>query len=543
MDDEDPGPTDSAIADRITFLASEARTQDVARRRLAVRQIYDICFEMGTRAQAAVPVLVDYLSDPDEEVGDSSQWGLKYCVPESITALISCLGNPNAIVRRRACRALGQIGDAAILAGGTLRELLADPLQDVRLSSAWALGQIGDISPKTMAALFRMSRTGGAAERGVALHALGNIGKRLVDPEPLRANQKTIFRALEDEDDGVRWSACYVLESLGLETSRRVGLLMRRLEVDPSARVRLLAADSLHELAPRVDLTEYVPILCERVKAAREEAARVCYVLASIGPKAKNAVPCLTEALRTERLVIAAAKALWQIDRRVDDSLPALAGVFESDGEGVCDAICAMGPAASPLINLVIKALERDDYWDLQWAAADALGAIASGDPEVLDVLTNSLGHTSPIVRRAAVGALAKIGAPAVPALMRIVDNIDDNRSEYAAKALGKMGYLAEAAAETLRAKMSSPNVDLASWCTIALAKVKGDLTAAPLLIGVLARNGQSDLRKEAVIALGELGPSAASALEAIRSALNDPDADVRTAAQEALTAIDAKPH
>jgi HEAT repeat protein len=126
---------------------------------------------------------------------------------------------------------------------------------------------------------------------------------------------------------------------------------------------------------------------------------------------------------------------------------------------------------------------------------------------------------------------------------MRIVDNIDDNRSEYAAKALGKMGYLAEAAAETLRAKMSSPNVDLASWCTIALAKVKGDLTAAPLLIGVLARNGQSDLRKEAVIALGELGPSAASALEAIRSALNDPDADVRTAAQEALTAIDAKPH
>lgn len=207
MDNENP---DSAMADHIISLASEARTEDLGRRRLAVRRIYDICFEIGARARAAVPILIDCLSDPDEKVGKSSLWGLKYCAPASIPALISCLGDPNAIVRRRACSALGKIGDAAIVAGGALRELVGDPSQDVRLSSALALGLVGDTSQKTIAALFRMSDADSAAERSASLHALGNIGRRLVDPEPLSKNQQKIFRALEDEDDGVRWSACYL---------------------------------------------------------------------------------------------------------------------------------------------------------------------------------------------------------------------------------------------------------------------------------------------------------------------------------------------
>jgi hypothetical protein len=64
----------------------------------------------------------------------------------------------------------------------------------------------------------------------------GNISKALVDPTPLRAEQETIFLALEDDDDEVRWSACYLLESLQLDKSLHVGLLKRRLAVDVSAR-------------------------------------------------------------------------------------------------------------------------------------------------------------------------------------------------------------------------------------------------------------------------------------------------------------------
>lgn len=544
MDNEKTAPDDAAIADRIAILASQARTPDVKHRRSAVRQIYEICFEVGNRAQAAVPILVECLSDPDEEVGDSALWGLKYCEPGSIEALVSCLDSTSAIVRSRACRSLGNVGGAAISACDALRKLLTDPAQEVRLSAAWALGLIGDTSIRTLTALFAMAGSSAATERSAAFHALGNIGKALVDPKPLRAGQQAILGALEDEDDGVRWSACYAVQSLYLDAGQHVGLLMRRLAVDTSERVRSLAVQQLQAVAPSADITEYIPAMCDTVLRGQEEARRMCDVLASLGPKAKDAIHCLNNALHTDDglLVIAAARALWKIDRRVDDSLPALARAFEDHGEAVCDVICEIGPAASPLVHLLVRALEMDD-WDLQWAAADALGAIASSDPEVLEVLTTSLGHESPIVRSAAVRALAQIGSPAVPMLTAIVDNLDDSRGEWAADTLGKMGHRADAAVETLRAKLDSPNVGLAAWCAIAIAKVAGDVAVAPLLVSLVARSDRSDLRQEAVMGLRAIGPSAAGAVEAVRSVLNDPDPDVRSAAEGAMTIMNARPH
>src|SRR5262249_20835690 len=152
---------------------------------------------------------------------------------------------------------------------------------------------------------------------------------------------------------------------------------------------------------------------------------------------------------------------------------------FDEYGESVCDAICQIGPPAAPLIDAVIDALQSED-WDLQWAAADALGAISSDDPKVLAVLASSLGHPSPIVRAAATRAFAQIGSPAVPVLIEILQERDGHRAEWAADALGRMGHRAREAAEALRANLRSRNPEIASWCAIALAKVAGDAAAAP---------------------------------------------------------------
>src|SRR5205823_2823680 len=157
------------------------------------------------------------------------------------------------------------------------------------------------------------------------------------------------------------------------------------------------------------------------VRTGGGSARDMCKALALLGSRADAAVPCLIDALRSEDafLVIAAAIALWKIAGRVEESLPQLARVFDDMGQSVCDAICEIGPAAAPLIDRVIGALDTED-WDLQWAAADALAAVASSRPDVVAALTTALGHPSPIVRSAAARAFAAIGPATLPVLIEV---------------------------------------------------------------------------------------------------------------------------
>jgi HEAT repeat protein len=224
--------------------------------------------------------------------------------------------------------------------------------------------------------------------------------------------------------------------------------------------------------------------------------------------------------------------------------LPHLARLFDdvTYAGSVCDAICEIGPAAAPLVNSVIRAIQSDS-WDLQWAAADALGHMASGDPHVVAALTTALGHASPTVCSAAVKALAQIGEPALPALLEILELHDNHRAEWAADALGRMGYNAKPAVKLLRSNLRSPNLGLASWSAIALAKIAGDPIAVPTLTSLLGRSDRPDFRQQAAIGLKAIGPPAASAVKALLSVRDDPDAGVRMAVEEALSAVNARRH
>jgi HEAT repeat protein len=540
--DED-SPDARAIAQRISILARDVHSPDVERRRATAQEMYDICCKTPDLAKSAVPALVHFLCDSDEKVGESALWGLKYCAPESIEPLIECLAHRDAKVRERASHSLGNIGDEAIAACDALRRLIDDSEQEVRKRAMWSLGLIHDTSERTIARLFELAVSPNAAERSSALHALGNIGQALPGPERLRARQAQVLDALNDSDENVRWSAGYVLESLDLEPSEHLLLIMRRLEVDPSSRVREQAVAQLKELDAGAQLVLHLPTMCRVLRNPGREASLICEVLAAMGEKALPAVPALLEALRGDGFVlIEAAKALWKIDGRIAESLPALEKAFEDNPESVCDAVCEIGPAAAPLIPKLLEALKSQDYWDLEWAAADALGHIASDDPAVLSVLASALGHPSPLVRSSAARALARTGTPALPVLLRILGNPDDDRAEWAADTLGRMGNHGAPAADTLRKHLRSNHSGLATWSAIALAKVAGAPEVVPILSKLLC-NDRSDLRREAAYGLKAIGPAAQAALPAIRSALEDEDDEVRAAVQEALDAISSPRH
>ena len=267
-------------------------------------------------------------------------------------------------------------------------------------------------------------------------------------------------------------------------------------------------------------------------------------MIGTLGPRAHAAVPSLIDALEGEDefTTIAAAEALWRVDRRIDVALPHLARLFPDFGETICDAITQIGPAAAPLLDQVLAALESDD-WDLQWAAADALGCMGSSDPAVLAKLATALGHESVIVVSAAGAALARIGAAAVPVLSDILLQPDDPRAEWAADALGRIGPAAGAAAKPLLAQLHSSRPALAAWSAIALAKITGDERVVPTLVKLLDRTDRADLREQAALGLKNVGPRAAGAANALNTLRHDPDADVRKAAEAALSVVTAARH
>jgi HEAT repeat protein len=536
-------PSRKEIEKSLKKLIPQARDADVDSRRKAVEAIYELCYRVGSQAAAAIDVLIDCLADPDEKIGESAIYGLKNCAPDSITSLIGCLRSMNSLVRMRACQSLGNIGDEAISAASLLRQLLADTNINVRCKAAWAIGLLHDTNAESISALLEMTSSPIDTDRSSALHALGNIGQALESPEILQVHKEQICLFLRDASEDVRWSACFVLESMELEAGEYISILITLLDNDPSERVQSIISSPLEKMAQQVDLHRHLPALARAIERNSKGAVDICQLLQNRGSAARDAVPTLLIALKSEdgRLAIKAAIALWKIDGQIVDALPRLESLIEEWPETVCDAITEIGSAAAPLAPSIVALLALED-WDCQWAAIDALAAIASSEPEVLLALSNALGHPSPIVKPAAAKAFARIGAAAVPTLIQILNDEKDKRSEWAADALGQIGHDAQDAIASLRERSKSKKKNVSVWSTFALAKISGDHTLVPDLLKFL-RDDDPYVRQQSILSLIAIRPLTKDAIAALTIALEDDDIDVRFAAEETIKLLKTPVH
>jgi HEAT repeat protein len=133
---------------------------------------------------------------------------------------------------------------------------------------------------------------------------------------------------------------------------------------------------------------------------------RAAWLLGKLGPRAAKAVPALIEALSDDNyyLRLCAAEALAEI-----------------------------GPKAAPAVSVLTEMLTAsDDGHDARWLAATALAAIGSAAEPAIPALVAALsnkdgevrssvrgsGRRSVDVRWSATGALTRIGAPAIAALI-----------------------------------------------------------------------------------------------------------------------------
>ncbi|MFQ5822626.1 MAG: HEAT repeat domain-containing protein [bacterium] len=185
-------------------------------------------------------------------------------------SLLIFLNSPEPNFRARAVEALGKLQDPKCL--NTLLKMLNDPNHYVRLETAFALGQLG--SSEAEEPLIQRLNTKEALDVKIRiLEALGKIGTDKTFPvliklfeasdENLRSEAAlsvgrmalrnlinksvtdSLTLLLEDENDQVRWKACYSLMQIAKDLNSESLLKAAK---DKDARVRMFAVQAMGKL-------------------------------------------------------------------------------------------------------------------------------------------------------------------------------------------------------------------------------------------------------------------------------------------------------
>lgn len=215
--------------------------------------------------------------------------------------------------------------------------------------------------------------------------------------------------------------------------------------------------------------------------------------LEEIGPDAKPAVPQLIEALKDDdtRVRQCAASALGAIGPEAKAAVPHLAAMLPEEDCG-SEAGYALGKIGEPALPALLEALKGEDG-EARLHAAAALGDM---------------------------GPKAKAAVPLL--IARLMDSHEHMRF-CVARVLGKIGPDARAAENPLRDALEDkdPKVRVAAMFALARINPEYTRTAVPALLAIL-RDKANPARHQAIIALGDLGPKAKSAVEPLLALLKD---------------------
>ncbi len=462
--------------------------------------------ELGPKAHAAVPVIVEALDHDRAQVRYRSADTLARIGPSSMPALVKALTSDSARRRAGAAQALGWIGVSAAKSTPHLIALLGDTDATVRDQAALALGRFGGQSVSPLLGVLADTESDAIAG---ALRALQAIGP------PAHATLSTVKEFVHDGRADVRSSAARAVALIGLAPSELVPLLTQLLQDDDAA-VRHTAGELLVLVRPPA-----IAIAGLNQLVARGDVATVL--------RAAHLLNLLDVGGASEISSNAAAVLVG-----------ALVRIGESDSDFVLpEALSAFGVVAVPSIlgALTTPSLGESTLRRL----VTALVEIGS---DAIPSLVDSLDHRSPGVRAGASLALAMGKSADADLRARIVARIasllhDDAAIVRAAAAetLGEFGASARDRSDDLAAALSDTSAAVRAAAAIALSQTAGDdVEHTSLYVGALT-DPETQVRRAATVSLASQPRTAARATQALVNALRDTDSQIRSEASRALGA------
>jgi len=392
--------------------------------------------------------------------------------------------------------AAAPVGAAEEDIGGLIQALAADQ-EPARLKAIDALGALGAKGAEAVEALTKALSSDSPAMRAHAARALGKIG------QPARGSVEALVRLVGDPEATVRREAARAIAAIRPGPKVTLPLLVKLLkDPDPAVKVRAMEAIAEHGEEAVAGLVQAL--------ADEKSAYWACLVLCELGAKAEPAVPGLIKLL--------------------DHAAP------DVRQEAVL-ALAAVGEGAAPAAPRLVKALE-DPL--LQAPATYALVRIGKVPKEAQAKLRENAKGGDPMVKVVSMWALAKL-RPRDKALVQeaveaFVEGLKSDREQVrtaAARAISDIRPGPAVMVPLMEQALKGAEPETVRHALDALATLGAE--AVPNLIQALK---YEKARASVAYVLGEIGPKAAPATEALAGLLESSDPETRREAAVALAKI-----
>lgn len=379
-----------------------------------------------------------------------------------------------------------------------------------------------------------------------------DAGRAMVQLRDLGAKAvPALIDALGSKNDNRALNSAWVLGEIGKPAIPSIIATLKK----GSSRQRGFAAHAFTYL--KVERKSVVPALCEALSDSDSQARQSIMRALSHSEDARAVAPVVrivtSNATEEERLTgLATLANLGELAGAAAPQLMALHDSVTADEldkawpRALCNALALIGKDSIPLVaarisNRKINSTRRvkliyvlDDM--TQFHDRDKL-------KPAVPTLVRLLNDNSRDVRTASVIALGRIGkaaAPAAEAVRQYAVNESGAGRAAGAYALYRINPSAKGDAiriltKAISEKPAQERLTAIRW----LSEMKGDAASAVADLTKALRDTDPEVRCEACAALGRIGrPANAALVELQRVAKEDPDADVRNAAKTAIQSI-----
>lgn len=350
------------------------------------------------------------------------------------------------------------------------------------------------------------------------------------------ATLSDLIGQLSSNEYHARQHAAMQLGDLGLAARDAVPALSKLLH-DVYPDVRSTAAKALAAIG-----VPAVPALIEALKdPALKNHAQIANALAWIGPPAKDAVPILTELLKShwDPARLEALIALAEIGLDSKAALPVVVRMLADPNERVREqtlkTLKQIGPPAIP----VLKDALGDKSLLLRLGTMRALAVFGSEAKETIPVLCDALKDADPRIRAQAAAALGGMGKEAKEAIPNLLDALQDKKLTVQIQAALALVGMASQGVPGLLEKIRVADRK-GCWAEPVILKQFGKTAAENIkvLAGKL-QDKNPNVRANAVMALTVFGSAARPAVPALTKSLQDENELIRLMAALVLLRID----
>ncbi|MGA2059913.1 MAG: HEAT repeat domain-containing protein [Thermoguttaceae bacterium] len=399
------------------------------------------------------------------------------------------------------------------VSAGELLSQLKSADEPLRIKRIDELGSLGVKASEAVGPLTELLKDKSAPVRAHAARALGEIGA------PAKSAAAGLASLLKDPDETVRRQTVEALRAIRPGPQVMLPLLSKLLEdSDPGVQMRILQA--IAEAGPAA-----VPGLIQALKNDKT-TYWACIVLREIGPAAKDAAPALAEKLKDPRPEIRreAALALGALNEAAIPVLPQIAAALD-DEDARTAATFIMGQLGKIPANAEAK-IRANAASDDKFLSTISLWTLARVHPEDKELrrqatvqLAERLKDQDPFVRVAAARALTALPpAPEItlPILEKALKDADTTTIQHALDALASLGPQAVPRLVEILKQHKELRIQVA----YTLGQIGPGAAAATEALAGLVADEDFNVSTEAVLALGKIGPAATSAVPALMAAL-----------------------